>query len=733
MARPDDDLMHPPAQTIGPGNDERDRLRPKMGRRARLAKASPGIARLVLRGHGRRAGAGGKVGPLPAGVGPGRHARRVLIHAHVQRMTAYGAKAAAEHLAYIERDGAEKDGAPAVLYGPDGPVPRERFEEPRLNEQHQFRFVVSPEDGHDLDLHDYVRGLMARVERELGRSLEWAACNHHDTDHPHTHVIVRGVDRHGGRVLLSRQYISHGMRWTAQELATEHLGPRLESEIRRAREREVTQERWTSLDRELQHVATDRQVDLTSVRRRSRNEKEAQHLVDRLEHIEGLGVAERISPTTWQLAEGWEKHLRQLGERGDIVKQMHRAMRGGDPARFHSVRPGQALPDGKGGVEERELVGRVAGKGLEDEAKGIWYAVLETPTGAAYHVRLSARQAEATRTGDLVTFRTRPDAAMDPAAGYIAEIAGQRGGVYSLEGNVRRDAAPRGVPARLRDLERRGLVTAQGPGQWAVPPDLIEQLERRRREAPRYRLFIGPVSLSLDAQVARHGPVWLDTVEPRTLAAEGFGAEVRGALERRREVLGKLGIDPSDAKRHAKLRELERLAFGKDIARKTAETFLESVPTGFRGRLQCGPEGSPYMAVTDGRRFVLLPASPEARSRAGQTVEVSRDATGRAVLAEDGARVAERQELARRAVGEVLARETRRTFLPTVPLGFRGRVEPGSERSPYVAVSDGLRFILIPASPDSRALAGRTVDVARDAQGRFLGVQPRDRGHDRGR
>jgi type IV secretory pathway VirD2 relaxase len=102
--------------------------------------------------------------------------------------------------------------APSVLYGPDGHLPRERFEEPRLNEQHQFRFMVSPEDGHELDLHDYVPRLMHLVERELGRSLEWAAANHYDSEHPHAHVVVRGVDLHGRRVLLSRQYISHGMR-----------------------------------------------------------------------------------------------------------------------------------------------------------------------------------------------------------------------------------------------------------------------------------------------------------------------------------------------------------------------------------------------------------------------------------------------------------------------------------------------------------------------------------------
>jgi hypothetical protein len=114
-----------------------------MGRRARdrLASGSPGIARLVLGGHGKRGRSRAPVRALAAGAGPGRHARRVVIQAHVHRLRGGGAKAAADHLAYIERDGAEKDGSPAVLYDADGHVPRERFEEPRVNEQHQFRWV----------------------------------------------------------------------------------------------------------------------------------------------------------------------------------------------------------------------------------------------------------------------------------------------------------------------------------------------------------------------------------------------------------------------------------------------------------------------------------------------------------------------------------------------------------------------------------------------------------------
>ncbi len=45
------------------------------------------------------------------------------------------------------------------------------------------------------------------------------------------------------------------------------------------------------------------------------------------------------------------------------------------------------------------------------------------------------------------------------------------------------------------------------------------------------------------------------------------------------------------------------------------------------------PQGdAPYLAVSDGQRFVLVPATREARGCVGRVVEVSRDASGRAVV-----------------------------------------------------------------------------------------------------
>jgi type IV secretory pathway VirD2 relaxase len=408
-------------------DDRGDDFRPRIGRidraRERVASSSLRLATLVRRGHGRLGTKPRARLPPTAGFGPRQSARRVVIKAHVHKLGAHGAQAAARHLRYIERDGVEKDGSPGVLYGHEGSVARETFEQPRLGERHQFRFIVSPEDARDLDLTDYVRELMKRVECDVGRSLEWAAVNHHDSDHPHAHVVVRGVCREGRSLRMERAYIARGLRWSAQELATERLGPRLEHEIQRTREREVHQERFTSLDREIDHAATERRVDAESLVGRCRSPEPAL-LVRRLKQLGSLGLAEEVAPSGWVLAEDWQRRLRELGERGDILKQMHRVLHGGDPERLHVVRPGQGLPDGQGGVEERSLVGRVVRKGLGDELGGrTFYAVIETPTGAAYHVTVAARVADALRVGELVSLATQREPAVQPVDRHLAAVA----------------------------------------------------------------------------------------------------------------------------------------------------------------------------------------------------------------------------------------------------------------------------------------------------------------------
>ncbi|MGH7436756.1 MAG: DUF3363 domain-containing protein, partial [Polyangiaceae bacterium] len=441
-------------------------------------------------------------------------ARRVVVKARVVRLTANGAKSAAVHLRYIERDGVEKDGSKGVLYGPEGPVQRRTFEEPRVGEAHQFRFIVSPEDADDLDLKAYVRRLMARVEQDLGRKVEWAAVNHFDTGHPHAHVVVRGVARDGHELRFDRSYIASGMRWRAQEIATQELGPRHELDVQRAHAREVTQERFTSLDREIERLAVGDRVEVRSPKPTTRVNPSI--LISRLEQLEAMGLAERLSSNAWSLPEGWKAQLTDIGTRRDILKQIHDAVRG-QSSRYRIVGPGEPLLTGPTARQE-PLVGRVAAKGLSDEMKGTFFAVLEAPDGFAYHVALDAKTAEIVRTGDLVLFGTRPELAVRPIDRHIDETARRTRGVYGVEAASDQAEGARAA-RRLAELERAGIVSSKGPNRWLVPPDLLERLETRSRSEPaRERLWVQKLPLSLEATPGYRGPVWLDQVEGATLA-----------------------------------------------------------------------------------------------------------------------------------------------------------------------------------------------------------------------
>jgi type IV secretory pathway VirD2 relaxase len=562
--------------------------------------------------------------------GLGAGARRVVIKAHVHRLNASGAKAAALHLRYIERDGVERDGSKGVLYNADGRARAESFEQPRFDEKHQFRLIVAPEDGAELDLTAYVRRLMATVERDVGRKLEWAAVNHYDTGHPHAHVVVRGVDRDRREVRLDRAYVSHGLRARAQELATAELGPRHEFEVRRAHTKEVTQDRFTSLDRELERRARNNQVEVRSGQRRGFIDPST--LTARLEHLEGMRLAERRSPTSWKLTDGWQSPLRELGSRGDILKQMHAAI-AGDPARYHIVRAGQALPtEAAGGAAV--VSGRVASKGLSDELKGVFYAVVETPAGHAYHVPLDRHAAATMRTGDIVTFSTKPEVPVLPVDRQIAEVARSRGGVFTLERTAGGSRSRQ--ERRLRDLERLGLASLEAPDRWRVSPKLVEELAKRSREAPaRHRLFLRKEPLSLRAQVRHPGPVWLDRIKTDSLAPYGLGADLKVALEQRREALRQLGVERDDPNRFGRLRELERRAVGGEIGSRSGQAFLPNAPDAFRGRVDVydtGPSGGAYAVVSDGQRFVVLRTTAVLRAAQGKMVTVTPDAQGRLLV-----------------------------------------------------------------------------------------------------
>ena len=526
----------------------------------------------------------GHVAARFAGASLAPNARRVTIKARLVHLAKAGPRSTAVHLRYIEREGVDRRGGAGHAYGPaTDAADTTAFEERGREDRHQFRFIVSPEDAEQLDdLRTYTRHLMARMEADLGTRLDWVAVDHWNTDNPHTHVVLRGKDDTGKDLIISRDYIAQGMRRRAAELATEWLGPRTELEIQRAMQREVDQERWTGLDRTLQREAKDGLV-LPETLAAPRLQRQRQMLIGRLQHLQRMGLATEQRPGVWAIHEEAEPTLRAMGERGDIIRTMQRAM-SGQERELAVFQPGE---DG------RTLVGRVAGKGLADELNDKGYLIVDGIDGKAHYVALPPRsELEQYPTGAVVEVKDATE--IRRADRNIAALA--VGGIYRTDhhlalaqGKATPDRDPREVVAahvrRLEALRRAGIVERVVEGVWRVPDNLAE----RGRQYDAQRLGGVAVELKSHLPIERQarviGATWLDQQligGGKGLGDLGFGSEVKGALQQRTEFLVEQGLAERRGQRVilarsllATLRERELVKVGKDIA---AETGLEYRP-----------------------------------------------------------------------------------------------------------------------------------------------------------
>ena len=396
-------------------DDREFRIRPGRIRSSRSQRARPFIAQALAAAQkaGGRVSRSGKItsgnrSRFGRGVRASVQANRLLtgrsrgavIKTRVVRHTARSAPLVA-HLGYLRREGVTRDGENAQLFGPETDDADFRaFAERCEDDRHHFRFIVSPEDAVEMsDLKTFTRELMGQMEKDLGTKLDWIGIDHWNTEHPHIHVIVRGRADDGQDLVISRDYIKDGMRARAQDLITQELGPRTDHEIRRMLERQINTEHWTQLDRQL---ARDGYrigvIDLAPHPDRQPDEFHALK-VGRLRKLESLGLADQIGPGQWILSDDAEATLRELGERGDIIKRIHRSLmdRGIERGASAYVLAGESIDD--------PIIGRLVDRGLDDELKGTAYAVVDGVDGRTHHIKLR----------DL-------DAAGDSAPGSIVEL-----------------------------------------------------------------------------------------------------------------------------------------------------------------------------------------------------------------------------------------------------------------------------------------------------------------------
>jgi hypothetical protein len=181
---------------------------------------------------GSRTGRGAEAARLLASRG--RPGRRAMVKASYVRLSGPGDAGARAHLRYVGREGTSREGAPGGLYSArEDDADGKSFLERSRADRHQFRFIVSAEDGSEYgDLKPLIRRVMEKVEQDLGTGLDWVAADHHDTAHPHSHVLVRGVDDAGRNLVIAREYLSAGLRARVAEQLSLDLGPPSIRELR---------------------------------------------------------------------------------------------------------------------------------------------------------------------------------------------------------------------------------------------------------------------------------------------------------------------------------------------------------------------------------------------------------------------------------------------------------------------------------------------------------------------
>lgn len=455
--------------------------------------------------------------------------RRVVVKIRLLKLASARASGTQKHLRYIEREGVGPDREPGRAYGAETDnADSDAFVSRSQQDRHQFRIIVAPEDGSDLgDLRGFTRHLMSHVERDLGTELDWVAVDHWNTDNPHTHIILRGCDTRGRDLVIARNYLSHGMRQRACELATQWLGPRTELEIQQSAQREVTQARWTGLDRTLQRISHNGVIQAKAIE---------PILQGRLKHLETLGLTRETSTDNWALRPDLETVLRALGERNDIIRTMQRAL--GQEQRNMNIF--DTNHDGP------TIVGRIMARGWLDELSEQGYLILDSADGRAHYVPLSPNaNLDDFPVDGIVSARPTAMRAIDQAI-----AANTRDGYY----RAAKQSGPNQVAQmrRLEALRRAGIVERLSDGLWQIPSDLAE----RTRSYDARCLAGATVSLrshlSIGQQVRAIGATWLDEqlVSTAQNSRTGvFGSQVNQALALRTEFLLELGLAKQSGQR----------------------------------------------------------------------------------------------------------------------------------------------------------------------------------------
>jgi type IV secretory pathway VirD2 relaxase len=566
----------------------------------------------------------------------------VVVKARIVRHRV-GSGAAGAHLRYLQRDGTTRDGERGQLYGPERDREDGRtFVERGEGDRHSFRVIVAPEDGDRLsDLRGFTRDVMAQMETDLSTKLDWVAVDHYNTGHPHSHVVIRGKDDLGKDLIIAQDYITDGVRLRAQERAALELGPETDLELRDKLHAEIAAERFTRIDRAMIEEAPDRVLDMRPEAGQVRADFDRTLRIGRLQTLERYGLAREIEPGVWILSEKLEPALRALGERGDIVKAINRAL----TDRGLERGMGQYMLHGED--ERHPVIGRVIGKRLVDELGDRVALIVDGVDGRTHHVALGDKAvAQDAPMGSIVEIGGAPVVPRVSDRNIVA-IAADTGIYRPSEHRAMAEAGHIRVPGgdydgyieshvrRLEALRRAGVVERLDADHWSIPGDFAAQAGAYDVAQSRRMNLRVLSAYDLDRQIASDGATWLDrelvSLNRTPVTQAGFGAEVSQALERRQDSLVDQGLAtrtpeggvraPRDLLSRLEQQEIARV--GPEMARARGLTFKPAEAGNYVTGTLVGSANlgsGKFAMIDDGLGFSLVPWQPVLEQRLGRQV-----------------------------------------------------------------------------------------------------------------
>ncbi|WP_245629281.1 DUF3363 domain-containing protein [Celeribacter indicus] len=308
-----------------------------------------------------------------------------------------------------------------------------------------------------------------------------------------------------------------------------------------------------------------------------------------------MGLATEHAPGVWELNERLEPTLRELGERGDIIRTMQRSLAADglerDPMTFRIHEGAPATP----------VTGRVLDKYLANELGDNLTVVVDGIDGRTHHIaNIDPMQLEDARIGSVIEIG-RAEATARPSDRTIATIA--EDGIYrpsrhleqaKFEGRVPGGDYEGYVDAHVRRLEalrRAGIAERIDADQWRISEDFESRAaayDARRTRRASVRVLS---AFDLEKQIGADGVTWLDRRmihgEVADLAAAGFGQEVREAIDRRRE-------------HHVEQGDATRARDGRVFYRANLLATLREREVGRAGAEMAESKGLPFRAAMDG-------------------------------------------------------------------------------------------------------------------------------------